>query len=83
MSNYVVCPECEGEGWFGTLGSYSPDEFEDSFESVEEYDRMHEISKEACSFCNADRVVTAERNAEWDDYREYQAERAMEQRYGC
>lgn len=84
MSKYVICPECEGEGYIGTLGAFTPAEMEEYFgNDVEDYYYAHETSAERCAFCNADRVVTAERNAEWDDYREYQAERAAEQRMGC
>lgn len=78
MPKYIVCPECEGEGYVGTLGSYTADEFRETFEDVCEYRALHEASKEWCPCCRSQRVVTAERLAEWDE----EAEIAAEQRYG-
>ena len=79
---FTVCPECEGEGYVGTLGAYTSDEFHEAFEDVDEYRALHEVSKVACECCKGQRVVTAERLAEWDEEREYEAERRAEQRWG-
>lgn len=87
MANHV-CPECEGEGYLGTLGAFTPDEFHENFDdgsygAFDYYTDLHNASKQACAFCKGMRVVNDERLAEHEDYLEYQAERAMEQRYGC
>lgn len=82
MAKYSVCPECEGEGYVGTLGAYTSDEFEQAFEDFDEYSALHEASKVACSCCKGQRVVTAERLAERDDELAYEAEVRAESRYG-
>lgn len=58
MSKYIVCPHCEGEGYIGTLGSYTVAEFEESFESFETYSELHNASKVPCPACHARRVIT-------------------------
>jgi hypothetical protein len=83
MAKFNVCPECEGEGYLGTLGAFTPGEFWEQFDDAQEYLEMHEASKAPCDYCKGMRVVNDERLAEYEDYLEYQAERAMEQRYGC
>lgn len=80
---YQVCPDCEGEGFVGTLGAYTRDEFDEAFEDADEYFAIHEASKQACAFCKGQRVVTDERMAEWEEECEYRAERRAEQRMGC
>lgn len=57
-SKYVVCPTCEGEGYVGTLGAYTADEFAEAFESQESYAELHEASKQACPCCHGKRVAT-------------------------
>jgi hypothetical protein len=88
MAKYVVCPECEGEGYVGTLGDYTPDEFNEAFADESDgpwdyYSRLHEASKQACDFCKGNRVVTQAELAEYQDYLEYEAERNAERRMGC
>lgn len=83
MAKYLVCPECEGEGYLGTLGAFTPYELAEYYDDADDYMRAHEMSKEACSFCKGERVVTEAQNAEYDDYLEYEAERAAERRMGC
>lgn len=84
MSKFLVCPECEGEGYVGTLGAFTSDEFDHEFDGAwDYYTALHEMSKEACAFCKGQRVVTAARNAEWNDYVEYAMEREAERRMGC
>ena len=80
---FTVCPECEGEGYVGTLGAYTADEFHEAFEDFDEYSTIHEASKVACVCCKGLRVVTAERLAERQEEREYEAEVAAERRFGC
>jgi hypothetical protein len=81
MAKYVVCPECEGEGYLGSLGAFTPSELSEWYDDPDDYRANVEASMEQCPFCKAQRVVTEERASEWDDYREYQAERAAEARY--
>lgn len=83
MTKYHVCPECEGEGYLGTLGDFTPSELSEWYDETDEYLSAHEASKEACAYCKGQRVVTSERLAEWNDYVEYAMERAAEQRMGC
>ena len=83
MAKFLVCPECEGEGYVGTLGAFTPGEFWEQFDDAQEYLEMHEASKQACAFCNGQRVVTSEKNDEYQDYLEYEAERNAERRMGC
>ena len=78
---FVVCPECEGEGYLGTLGAFTGEELSQWYDDPSDYMYAHEMSKVACSFCEGQRVVTADRNAEYEDYLEYQAERNAEMRY--
>lgn len=83
MSKFVVCPGCEGEGYVGTLGAFTSSEFYDYYDDVEEYNHAHEASKQACAFCEGQRVVTQDKNAKYQDYLEYEAERNAERRMGC
>lgn len=83
MPKFIICPECEGEGYVGTLGAFTSTEFYDYFEGAEDYADAHEASKERCRCCNAQRVVTAEQIEEWNDRLEYEAERNAERRMGC
>lgn len=84
MSKYTVCPNCEGEGYVGTLGVFTMDEFDEAFNGdADDYHRMHKVSQEHCKCCKGRRVVTAEDEAEWADECEYEAERAAERRAGC
>ena len=82
MPKFVVCPECEGEGYVGSLGAYTSDEFHEAFEDFEEYSALHEASKVACDCCKGQRVVTQERLEERQEEREYEAEVRAEQRWG-
>jgi uncharacterized protein YbaR (Trm112 family) len=77
---FVVCPECEGEGYVGTLGAYTSDEFEQAFDSYESYSELHEVSKVACPCCKARRVVTSEELAKREEEMAYEAEVRAEQR---
>lgn len=83
MPKFVVCPECEGEGYVGTLGAMTWQEMTEWYDEPEDYSAAHEASKEHCRCCNAQRVVTAEQIEEWNERLEYEAERAAEFRYGC
>lgn len=83
LPKFSVCPSCEGEGYVGTLGAYTADEFYEAFEDMEEYSAIHEASKVACDACKGLRVVTAEQIAEWEDDCQYRAEMAAERRAGC
>lgn len=83
MAKFEVCPECEGEGYVGTLGAYTSDEFDQSFDSWDDYSDLHAASKRPCECCKGQRVVTAERLAEWDEYQDGLAEQRAEQRAGC
>lgn len=80
-AKYVVCPACEGEGFVGTLGAYTADEFEQSFEDFDEYVDMHEASKVSCPCCKGKRVATAEDIERWEDDIEYAREVAAESGY--
>jgi hypothetical protein len=81
MAKYVVCPECEGEGYIGTLGSFTASELSEWYDETDDYLSAHEASKTACAFCEGNRVVTDVRDKEYAEYLEYQAERAAESRY--
>lgn len=80
-SKYRVCPRCEGEGYVGTLGAYTQDEFAESFEDYDEYVEMHEASKQQCECCKGMRVVTREQLAEYDDMIEDMRMRQAESGY--
>lgn len=79
---FVVCPECEGEGYVGTLGAFTRDELDESFEDFQDYVDTHERTKAACPCCKAQRVVTPERLAKREEELEYEAEVRAEQRWG-
>lgn len=81
MSKYVVCPACDGEGYVGTLGAYTSDEFSEAFDSPEEYSDLHEVSKVACECCKGQRVATAEDITRWEDDIAYAREVAAESGY--
>lgn len=57
MPKFHVCPECEGEGYVGTLGALTADEMHEWYDSTDEYLSAHEVSKEACAYCKGQRVV--------------------------
>lgn len=81
MAKYVVCPACDGEGYVGTLGAYTSDEFSEAFEDFNEYSDLHEASKEQCPCCKGKRVATAEDIERWNDDVAYQREMAAESGY--
>lgn len=83
MPKFVVCPECEGEGYVGTLGAFTVDEMYEYFDGPDDYSEAHEASMEPCACCKAQRVVTAEQIEEWNECLEYEAERNAERRMGC
>lgn len=79
---YVVCPRCEGEGYVGTLGAYTSDEFDEAFGGdFDEYSAVHEASKVACECCKGKRVATSEDISRWEDDMAYAREVAAESRY--
>jgi RecJ-like exonuclease len=81
MSKFTVCPACEGEGYVGTLGAFTPDEFYEAFDDIDDYENAHEASKVACKCCNGKRVVTQTELAEYEEYLDYEAEKSAESRY--
>lgn len=83
MAKFVVCPECEGEGYLGTLGAFTADELYESYgdDYIVEYIANHEASKTACAFCNGHRVITQDQMADHADWQEYEAEKAAESRF--
>lgn len=81
---YKVCSVCEGEGFVGTLGAYTSDEFAEAFEDVDEYRELHEASKEPCPCCKGKRVSTSKDRKRYRDQLQWEAEARAEQRYaGC
>jgi hypothetical protein len=91
----VICPECQGEGKFGPGFVWTADEVaeQDPGEFAETQRMLREgYFDTACEFCKGVRVVedvieedgvrtTAQER--WRDFREYRAEVAAEQRFGC
>jgi hypothetical protein len=73
---YVVCPECEGEGYIGGLGAFTPAEFTEWYGSADEYMEAHEASKQACDFCKGMRVVSESMMEGYEEYLEYEAEKS-------
>jgi hypothetical protein len=80
-SKYAVCPACEGEGYVGSLGAFTSDEFHESFVDADDYMDAHEASKVACECCNGLRVVTPADVAEWHERVEDERMRAAEMGY--
>lgn len=76
-----TCPDCLGEGSFGTLGAFTQNEFEEAFESFEEYQEMHETTKRQCQWCNGTGNVNSDKMEQWKDELEYRNEIAAEQRH--
>jgi len=75
MANHV-CPECEGEGYVGTLGAFFPGELGEWYDDAEDYLSAHEASKTACSFCKGMRVVSDVVMSGYEEYLEYEAEKS-------
>lgn len=89
---YVVCPECDGEGFFGPGFVWTADEVEQ--EDPDEFDHMQRALRRGdfdvpCATCKGQRVVPAfdefGTSAEqvWREECEYRAEVAAERRFGC
>jgi hypothetical protein len=78
---YSVCPECEGEGFVGTLGAFTPGELHDYYDTPDDYRDAHRASLVPCDCCKGQRVVTAQDLAEYEERAEYEAERRAESRY--
>lgn len=83
MAKYSVCYVCRGEGYVGTLGAYTSDEFGQAFEDFDSYSELHEMSKAPCELCKGRRVVTPDELKEWDEMVELRAMEAAERRFGC
>ena len=57
-TKFQVCPECDGEGFQGTLGAIFPSEEENGF--FDDYLAVNRASQEKCTCCKGKRVVTAD-----------------------
>lgn len=67
MPDFIVCPECEGHGYFGTLGEMTPEEFTEWYgDDADAYRAQHYASRVPCMCCKGSRVVTPKRAAEWE-----------------
>lgn len=89
MAEFVVCPDCQGEGFHSKLGAFTASDLDEWFgdseeraQFMEDYTRRGGPYDERCTFCNGERVVTAEKAAEWEDEVAYRAEIRAEQRLG-
>ena len=91
ISKFVVCPECEGEGYRSKLGAFGAldmdewfgDDFDERDDFVAEYTRRGGAYDEPCPLCKGQRVTTPREVADWEDEADMRHEMAMEARYGC
>ena len=88
MANHV-CPQCGGKGTEDNFGAFGRDNLDEWFGGDhDEEERFMRSYKEGafdkpCSFCKGQKVVDDEKLAEYEDWREYQAEMEAERRAGC
>jgi hypothetical protein len=87
-SKYIVCPECDGEGYHSRLGAFTGSDVDEWYgddvhareDFVKDYMTRGGVYDEKCECCNAERVATQQ---QIDAYRkrledEYDPEGAAE-----
>ena len=90
-AKFVVCPDCQGEGFQSRLGAFSASDMDEWYgddwdardEFVSEYTTRGGAYDEPCSLCKGQRVVTPQQLREAEERAEYEAEAAAERRMGC
>lgn len=86
---FKICPVCFGEGSVCRIKeAFTREEAEEWYgpevdEFLEEYLTRGGAYDEVCPACKGHRVLSAQQFTDWEDEREYQAERNAEIRAGC